>query len=83
MHNSNGKRSSMHTEKNKPISLLGRMLNKYPLFNKISCHAELYYISVCSIFLRNSALHIYGIQSTAASIGEDAVSVKVAVKLNT
>lgn len=29
-------------------------------------------------------LHIYGIQSTAVSIGgEDAVSVKLAVKLNT
>lgn len=69
--------------KNKCISLLGRMLNKYPPFNKIF-YAELYEIAVCSIFfLQNSALHSYDIPSTAFSIGEDAVSVKVAVKLNT
>lgn len=34
-------------------------------------------------FLQNSALHICDIQSTAFSVGEDDVSVKVAVKLNT
>lgn len=42
MYNANGKRSNMHAENNKPISLLGRMLNKNSLSNKISCHGELY-----------------------------------------
>lgn len=39
--------------------------------------------SVLYFFLQNSVLHSCDIPSTAFSIGEDAVSVKVDVKLNT
>lgn len=49
----------------------------------MSCRAVLNISLFYNIFSQNSALHIYGIQSTAFSTGEDAVSVNVAVKVNT